>query len=136
MVNVGSKPEVRRIASASGEIKVGQLVLKKIQDGSLTKGDVLSVSRLAGIMAAKQTSNLIPLCHQIVLDHVSVDIEIDEESGALVVKATVEARHSTGVEMEALTAVTVTLLSLYDMCKSVNKSMVISGVRLMSKSKS
>lgn len=135
MVNIDRKLEVKRVAKAEGRIHVGREVLNKIDKGSMVKGDVLSVSRMAGMLAAKQTSNLIPLCHQILLSHISVNIESDHETGSLLVEATVETKYGTGVEMEALTAVSVTLLSLYDMCKSINKSMIISDVRLIFKTK-
>lgn len=135
MVNVGCKPKVKRVASAQGVIFVGDLVLKKIQDHTMKKGDIISVARVAGIMGAKWTSNLIPLCHSIALDHVQVEIEPCYDKGFLRVVATAEAHHNTGVEMESLTVVSITLLTLYDMCKSVNKTMVISDIRLLSKKK-
>lgn len=137
MVNVGPKTAVKRVATSEGRIQVGQQVIDRIMKSqSLEKGDIITVSKVAGVMAAKSTSQMIPLCHQIPLDHIMVDIEpCQRVSGALLVRATVEARHNTGVEMESLTAVVVTLLTLYDMCKSVNKFMVISDVKLVSKRK-
>lgn len=136
MVNVGPKACVKRVALARGEIAIGMNVLDRLLDGSLgTKGDILSVAKLAGIMGAKTTSNLIPMCHQIPLDHVQVNIEPRRMDGSLVVEARVEAEHKTGVEMECMTAVSITLLTIYDMCKSVSHNMVISNVRLVHKSK-
>ena len=135
MVNVGGKTKMKRTALAQGRIFVGDEVIARICDQSMKKGDIISVSRIAGIMGAKKTSHLIPLCHQIPLDHISVDIVPSQQSGSLLVTAKVEARHHTGVEMESLTAVTITLLTLYDMCKSVNKSMIVSDIKLLSKMK-
>lgn len=135
MVNINEKSPVKRIALAQGKIFVGHQVLEKILDHSLKKGDILTVSKVAGIMGAKSTSHLIPLCHQIALDYVNVDIEPCKSTGSLLVSAQVEAHHRTGVEMESLTAVAITLLTIYDMCKSVNKSMVISDLKVISKIK-
>lgn len=137
MVNVGAKERVRRLAEARGEIFVGAHVLERILNGSLAaKGDILSVTKIAGIMGAKSTSQLIPLCHQIPLEHIQVDIEPhDLAPGTLIVRAKVEAEHKTGVEMECLSAVSIALLTLYDMCKSVGRDMVISNIHLVGKSK-
>lgn len=137
MVNIGKKPAQKRTAIAEGRILVGQEILIKLSQGQsrMKKGDILSVSRIAGILGAKMTSQLVPLCHQIPLDHVQVDIKACDQTKSLIVRAQVETRHSTGVEMESLTAVSITLLTLYDMCKSDNKSMVITDVRLVSKTK-
>lgn len=135
MVNVGSKDCVKRMAIARGEIYVGSIVLEKITNKSLAKGDILTVSKIAGIMGAKMTSSLIPMCHHIALDHIQVDLWTDLERGAVVCESRVEAEHKTGVEMESLTAVSVTLLTIYDMCKSVGRDMRISNVRLIRKDK-
>lgn len=134
MVNVSEKPVVKRIATAQGKIQVGQEVLDGLE--KIKKGDVITVAKVAGIMGSKLTSHLIPMCHQIPLNNVQIDIEVCKKSNSLIVTAQVEALHKTGVEMESLTAVSVTLLTLYDMCKSLNKSMVISEIKLLSKSKS
>lgn len=136
MVDVGGKEISERVATAQGRIHVGLGVLEKILDSSMGKGDVLSVSRIAGIMAAKQTDRLIPLCHKVSLDAVSLDIEACRRTGSLIVRSRVKTRDRTGVEMESLVAVSVALLTVYDMCKSQNKSMRISDVELTSKSKS
>lgn len=133
MVNVCAKRPLRRLARAEGRIIVGEQVLRKLHN--LKKGDVLTVAKVAGLMGAKLTSTLIPMCHQIPLENIAIDIRVCEKSESLIVSSLVEANHKTGVEMESLTAVTITLLTLYDMCKSVNKSMIISGVRLLSKVK-
>lgn len=138
MVNVSEKPPLRRCAIAQGKILFGDVgLLSRILDSSpkMKKGDILTVSKVAGIMGAKMTSKLIPLCHQITLDHVEVDIRASEDECALIVEVTSEATHRTGVEMESLTAVSVTLLTIYDMCKSADKSMVISDIKLVSKMK-
>lgn len=133
MVDISNKPATKRIASAEGRIKVGAEVMSKIESKMIEKGDVLSVARVAGIMGAKQVDKLIPLCHQVSLTHIRIDIEPFEDS--LIVRSVVESVDKTGVEMESLLAVTITLLTLYDMCKSVNKSMIISDVKLLHKKK-
>lgn len=137
MVNVSSKRVIRRVAVAEGRLHVGQRIIDKIiANERVKKGDIITVSKVAGIMAAKATSQLIPLCHQIPLNHVGVEIEpCQQNPGSLLIRATVEACHKTGVEMESLTAVVVTMLTLYDMCKSMNKFMVMSDVKLVSKRK-
>lgn len=137
MVDIGAKKIVKRTAVAEGRISVGQNVLEFVlKNKSISKGDIMTVSKVAGINGAKSTSQLIPLCHQIPLNHIKVDIEpCQQVAGSILVTATVEAHYNTGVEMESLTAVAVTLLTLYDMCKSMNKSMVVSGVRLVTKKK-
>lgn len=137
MVNVGAKASVKRHAIARGYISVGKLIMDKIIENSMAKGDIVTVSKIAGIMGAKLTSQLIPMCHQIPLQHVKIDIEPDkDEDGVLMVEAEVEAEHKTGVEMECLTAVSITLLTIYDMCKSVDHNMSISNITLVHKSKS
>jgi cyclic pyranopterin monophosphate synthase len=133
MVDVGDKENQLRIAKASGHISLAPETIRLIEDNLLKKGDVLTVSQLAGISAAKRTSDLIPLCHNIVLDNVKVDTVIDE-SGVNIVSE-VRCTGKTGVEMEALTAVSVALLTVYDMCKAVDKKMIIDNISLMEKIK-
>tara|TARA_Y100001960_G_scaffold99069_2_gene106485 strand:+ start:6122 stop:6598 length:477 start_codon:yes stop_codon:yes gene_type:complete len=133
MVDVGSKQATHRVAKAAGIVRMKPETLAKITAGDVRKGDVLEVARLAGIMATKQTGNLIPLCHPLGIDSVSIDFEaIDSE--AIEIEATVSVFAKTGVEMEAMTAVSVAALTIYDMCKSVDRSMMISDVRLVEKS--
>ena len=134
MVDVGSKPETRRVAVARGSVLMRPETLELIRSNALEKGDVLGVARVAGIMAAKRTSELIPLCHPLPLDQVSVELELDEQRGAVEIAATATTTAKTGVEMEALTAVTVAALTIYDMCKSKERGMRIDGVRLVKKS--
>jgi len=133
MVDVGSKEIQRRSAKASGHIKLSGDTLKLINDDMLKKGDVLTVAQIAGINAAKATSSLIPLCHNIVLDHIKVDL-IPDEAG-ITAESEVQCTGRTGAEMEALTAVTVALLTVYDMCKAVDKMMVIDRVMVTEKTK-
>lgn len=136
MVDVGHKECTNRQAKAEGKIYVGREILQLIEDKAMSKGDVLSVSRIAGIMGAKQTSALIPLCHQIPLTSVKVDIFACKSSHSLIVKSDVKtSNYHTGVEMESLMAVSITLLTIYDMCKSVSKQMEISAIQLISKTK-
>ena len=130
MVDVGAKPATHRIAIAEGYITMQPETIAIIQAGTAKKGDVLGVARLAGIMAAKKTSDLIPLCHPIALTKVSVDFEVLPEKNAIRCEARTETMGQTGVEMEALTAVQVALLTIYDMCKAVDKEMVFSSTRL------
>ncbi|MBK96025.1 MAG: cyclic pyranopterin monophosphate synthase MoaC [Planctomycetaceae bacterium] len=133
MVDVGSKQATHRVAKAAGIVRMKPQTLAKITAGDVHKGNVLEVARLAGIMATKQTGNLIPLCHPLGIDSVSIDFEaIDSE--AIEIEATVSVFAKTGVEMEAMTAVSVAALTIYDMCKSVDRSMMISDVRLVEKS--
>ena len=134
MVDVGAKPSTHRIAIAEGYITMQPETLAIIQAGTAKKGDVLGVARLAGIMAAKKTSDLIPLCHPIALTKVSVNFEIQPEQNAVRCEARTETVGQTGVEMEALTAVQIALLTIYDMCKAVDKNMMIITIRLTSKS--
>ena len=134
MVDVGWKPETERVAVARGSIRMRPETLGLIRANGLEKGDVLGVARVAGIMGAKSTSQLIPLCHPLPLDHVSVEFELDEKQKAVEITATARTTAKTGVEMEALTAVSVAALTIYDMCKSVDRAMRIDGVRLVSKS--
>ena len=134
MVDVGDKPPTERIATAAGSVFVQAATLEKIRDGGVAKGDVLAVARLAGIMAAKRTAELIPLCHPLSLDSVSVDLTLDPTRNAVDITATCKLTGRTGVEMEALTAVTIAALTVYDMCKAVDRGMRIGDVRLTHKS--
>lgn len=133
MVHTGEKPVQHRTATASGRIDMQPETLKLVADNMMKKGDVITVAEIAGIQAAKQCSTLIPLCHNIVLDQVRVALDPDEKG--IAATATVRCTGRTGVEMEALTAVSVALLTVYDMCKAVDKSMTISGIRLINKEK-
>ncbi len=133
MVDVAAKAETRRVAVTSGRIRMRPETLALIRDGGAKKGDVLGVARLAGIMAAKRTADLIPLCHPIPLTRVSVDFHLDETAHAVECTATAECVGRTGVEMEALTAASVALLTIYDMCKAVDRGMVIESVHLLEK---
>ena len=135
MVDVGGKAESHRVAVAAGTIRMRRETLALVKSGSAKKGDVLGVARVAAIQAAKRTSELIPLCHPVPLSSVSIEFSLDEGASSIECRATVECTARTGVEMEALTAVQVALLTIYDMCKAVDKEMVISGVRLVSKTK-
>lgn len=134
MVDVGDKAVTKRVAIAGGEIHVLPETLKMIVAGSHKKGDVLGIARVAGIMAAKKTSDLIPLCHPIGLTHAEVNFEVDEANNKVMCEARTEVHSKTGVEMEALTAVQVALLTIYDMCKAVDRGMHIEHVRLLEKS--
>ena len=134
MVNVGDKPVTSRIAIAAGHIKMDAATLALIAGGTATKGDVLSVARLAGIMGAKQTAALIPLCHPLGLDHVAVEFTVDDALPGVHISATCAVTGRTGIEMEAMTAVSVAALTIYDMCKAVDRAMVISAIRLTHKS--
>lgn len=133
MVDVGDKAETVRIATASGCVTMQKQTLELILSGNAAKGDVIGTARLAGIMAAKKTSDLIPLCHPLMLSKVSVDIEPDEALPGLRVSATVKLTGKTGVEMEALTAVSVTCLTIYDMAKAADKGMIIGNIAVDSK---
>jgi cyclic pyranopterin phosphate synthase len=131
MVDVGGKPETRRVAIASGRIRMSAEALAAIRNGNAPKGDVLAAARIAGIMAAKKTAELIPLCHPLALDAVTVDFGI--EADGVRATATVSLSGRTGVEMEAMTAVSVALLTIYDMAKAIDKGMVVDEVRLIEK---
>lgn len=133
MVDVGDKPPTRRVARAEGCIHMQAATLALITSGQAAKGDVLGVARIAAIQGAKRTSELIPLCHPLALSHVSVDFEIEATSSDIRCTVQAETRGPTGVEMEALTAVQVGLLTIYDMCKSVDRGMVMGGIRLLEK---
>jgi cyclic pyranopterin phosphate synthase len=133
MVDVGDKPETDRIAVAEGAVYVQPDTLRLIKEGNMKKGDVLTVARIAGIMGAKKTAELIPLCHPIPMTKIGVDIWLDEAANAVRIKATVRTFGKTGVEMEALTAVNIAALTIYDMAKAVDRTMRISDVRLLEK---
>jgi len=134
MVDVGDKDATTREAVAKGHVSIQPETLRLITEGLMKKGDVLTIAQLAGIMGAKKTSELIPLCHPLPLDKVDVELELDEVENRINVTATAKTTARTGVEMEALTAVTVAALTLYDMCKSVDRGMRIEAVRLIQKS--
>ncbi len=133
MVDVGAKDDTRREAIARATVQMQPATLRLILAGDMPKGDVLATARVAGIMAAKRTPDLIPLCHPLLLTHVAVSITPDEAATALHLEATVRVRGQTGVEMEALTAVTTAALTIYDMCKAVDRAMRITDVRLAQK---
>jgi cyclic pyranopterin monophosphate synthase len=133
MVDVGDKLQTKRSAVASGIISMLPSTLKLILQGNAKKGDVLGVARIAAIQASKKTSDLIPLCHPIALTKVSVTFEVDEKNTAITCTATAETTGQTGVEMEALTAVSVGLLTIYDMCKAADRGMTISNIKLLEK---
>jgi cyclic pyranopterin phosphate synthase len=134
MVDVGGKPDTERIAVAKGEVTMRPETLCLIAEKGMPKGDVLAVAQVAGIMAAKHTPELIPLCHPLLLTKVDVEFRIDEEASRIEITATVRTRGKTGVEMEALTAVSAAGLTIYDMAKAVEKTMRISNIRLVRKS--
>ncbi len=133
MVDVGAKAETRRVAVASGRIRMEPATFAMVQAGSAKKGDVLGVARIAAIQASKRTSELIPLCHPIPLTRVAVEFELDPSASAVDCTVTAETVGRTGVEMEALTAASVALLTIYDMCKAVDRGMTIEAVRLLEK---
>ena len=133
MVDVAAKAATHRVAVASGRIRMQAATFAVIEQGTARKGDVLGVARIAGIMAAKKTSELIPLCHPLALTRVAVDFSLDAEGSSVGCTATVETVGPTGVEMEALTAVQVALLTIYDMCKAIDRGMVITDVKVMQK---
>ena len=134
MVNVGNKPNTHRIAVASGRISMQAETLQMIAAGSHKKGDVLGIARIAGIQASKKTSDLIPLCHPLTLTHVSLEFESDPKENSIHCTVQAETTGPTGVEMEALTAVQVALLTIYDMCKAVDRGMVMGDIKLIEKS--
>jgi cyclic pyranopterin phosphate synthase len=134
MVDVGGKPESARIARAAGSIRMQSATLALIRDGSTQKGDVLGIARIAAIQAAKRTGELIPLCHPLALTRVTAEFVIDEAANAVHCEVTAECYGRTGVEMEAMTAASVGLLTIYDMCKAVDRGMRIENIRLLEKS--
>ena len=133
MVDVGGKAETERLAVARGTVTMREETLRLIEESGMEKGDVLGVARVAGIMAAKETARLIPLCHPLPLDQVGVEFELDQARSAVEITATARTTARTGVEMEAMTAVSVAALTIYDMCKSADRAMRIEGIRLVRK---
>ncbi len=133
MVDVGAKPETHRVARAGGRIQMQPATLARIRTGTTEKGDVLGIARIAGIQAAKRTGDLIPLCHPLSLTRVTVDFSTRDDPPAVACTAVAETRGRTGVEMEAMTAAAVALLTIYDMCKAVDRGMCIESVRLLEK---
>jgi cyclic pyranopterin phosphate synthase len=133
MVDVGHKPDTERMAVARGEIQMKKETFELIRDGQIKKGDVLTIAQIAGITAAKRTSDLIPLCHPLPLSKIDVDLALDESLPGVVITATVKTTGKTGVEMEALTAVSVAALTVYDMAKAAEKTMRIQNIRLIEK---
>ncbi|MBI5997968.1 cyclic pyranopterin monophosphate synthase MoaC [Clostridium perfringens] len=133
MVDVSNKNETERIAIATGTVKASSETIELIKSGQIGKGDVLGVARVAGIMAMKNTSNLIPMCHPVMITGSNIDFEIDSEKSEIIITATSKVVHKTGVEMEALTGVSIAALTIYDMCKAVDKRMVIGDIHLVKK---
>ena len=133
MVDVSNKNETERIAIATGTVKASSETIELVKSGQIGKGDVLGVARVAGIMAMKNTSNLIPMCHPVMITGSSIDFEIDSEKNEIRITATSKVVHKTGVEMEALTGVSIAALTIYDMCKAVDKRMVIGDIHLVKK---
>jgi cyclic pyranopterin phosphate synthase len=133
MVDVGAKPESERVAVAEGAVYMQPETLRLIQEGAMKKGDVLAVAKIAGVMAAKRTADLIPLCHPIALTQIDLDLTIDAEANAVRITATARTVGKTGVEMEALTGVSVAALTIYDMAKAVDRAMRLSDIRLLEK---
>jgi cyclic pyranopterin phosphate synthase len=133
MVEVGGKAATQRVAVARGEVRMQEATLGRILEGGMAKGDVLAVARIAGIMAAKKTPELIPLCHPLLLTSITIEFYPHPGEGRIEIEATVKLTGQTGVEMEALTAVSGAALTIYDMCKAVDKAMVLSEIRLMEK---
>lgn len=133
MVDVTKKEKTKRVAIATGKVKASKETITLIKNGKIGKGDVLGVARVAGIMAMKKTSDLIPMCHPIMINGCSIDFEIDEENSEIIITGTSKIFEKTGVEMEALTGVSVAALTIYDMCKAVDKRMVIDDIHLVRK---
>jgi cyclic pyranopterin phosphate synthase len=134
MVDVSGKPDTQRQAVAKGVVRMQASTLDRIKKGQMAKGDVLGVAQLAGIMAAKETPHLIPLCHPILIADVKVEFKLDEKNSAVEITATAKSTGKTGVEMEALTATAVAALTIYDMCKAVDRSIKLENIRLVQKS--
>jgi len=134
MVDVSGKPDTQREAVAKGRLRMKPSTLDLINKGGVAKGDVLAAAQLAGIMAAKQTPQMIPLCHPVLIGDIKVDFNLDEENGAVEITAMVKSLGKTGVEMEALTAVAVAALTIYDMCKAADRGIQIENIRLVRKS--
>ena len=133
MVDVGEKPVTWRTAVAAGRVLVSDHTFDLIKSGGMKKGDVLTVAQIAGVMGAKRTPDIIPMCHPILMDGINLELSLDEERKSVEIRATVSCDGRTGVEMEALTAVSTAALTVYDMCKAVQKDMVITDIRLVSK---
>ena len=133
MVDVGDKPATRRVARVEGHITMARSTLEQIRSGDHKKGDVLGIARIAGIMAAKRTAELIPLCHPLPITHIDIELTPDSANNRVHCVTRVETTGPTGVEMEALTAAQLALLTIYDMCKAVDRAMVIGGIRLLEK---
>lgn len=134
MVDVSDKIETNRVAVACGRIRMKKNTLQLIMQGEIEKGDVLGTSRIAGIMGCKQTSNLIPMCHPLMINECKITFKVDDMSNAIIIEASAKTNGKTGVEMEALTAVSVAALTIYDMCKAVDKAMIIEDIHLIKKS--
>ena len=134
MVDVGGKPESRRVAAAEGRVRLSKEAFSLVRRNRLEKGDVLTIAKIAAIQAAKQTSHLIPLCHPIPLDAIRVALKLAPRTREVVIEAEASTRAATGVEMEAMTAVAVAALTVYDMCKAVDRGITLGGIRLVSKS--
>ena len=133
MVDIGAKPDSQRIAIAAGRVLMAAETLQKIRAGNMKKGDVLSVARIAGIMAAKRTAELVPLCHPVSIDKIALEFAFDDQNHVIKIKSTVTSTGKTGVEMEALTAVSVAALTIYDMAKALDRGMRLSDIRLIEK---
>ena len=134
MVDVTAKAVPHRVAVAAGEIRMAPETLQKVREGTMKKGDVLAVAQVAGIMAAKRNADIIPMCHPLMLTGVDIDFALEDDPSRVEIRATVSCNGETGVEMEALTAVSVAALTIYDMCKAVQKDMQITNIRLLRKS--
>lgn len=133
MVDVGGKPVTERVARAGGKVKMQPATLRLIREGNIKKGDVLNIARIAGVMAAKRAADLIPLCHPLPLEKIGLDLTINEADSAIEIRANVKTSGVTGVEMEALTAVSIAALTIYDMAKAVDRDMRVSDIRLLEK---
>ena len=133
MVDVGEKPVSQRVAVAAGRVLVNETTFDLIRSGGMKKGDVLTVAQIAGVMGAKKTPDLIPMCHPILMDGIDLELHLDENRCSVEIQATVRCDGRTGVEMEALTAVSAAALTVYDMCKAVQKDMTITDIRLVKK---
>jgi cyclic pyranopterin phosphate synthase len=133
MVDVGEKPVTHRVAVARGSVRMAPATAQRIAEGRVAKGDVIATARLAGVMAAKKTGELIPLCHPLPLEFVDVRLEVDAEAGRVAIEAEARITAKTGIEMEALTAVSVAALTIYDMCKAVDRGMVVEDICLTRK---
>lgn len=133
MVDVGEKDETKRVAIARGTIKMNRETLIKVKEGQMKKGDVIAVAQVAGIMGAKKTSDIIPMCHNILINGVDLSFEINEEESSIIIESEAKTTGKTGVEMEALSAVSIAALTIYDMCKAIDKEMVIDNIRLVKK---